>query len=62
MHCLGKTKKELKIVSILNNEKILMPGDILNNNIIIVESVIINHNYQLALVEAPIELNENNII
>lgn len=62
MHCLGKNKKELKIVSILNNEKILMPGDILNNNIIIVESVTINHNYQLALVEAPIELNENNII
>ncbi len=59
IHCLGKTKKELKVVSIhatdSHHEDILIPGNKLNNpDITIVRSVVINNNHQLVLVEAPV--------
>lgn len=54
IHCLGKPKKELKIISINNSKQLqaLSPGDQIHNiQATIVRITTINNQYQLALIE-----------
>lgn len=63
MECLSKIKKELKILSLPNINRILTPGDKLNHpDVTVVRSVILNNNQQLALIETPIALKEHELI